>query len=301
MKREAVKYLMQAQGISHRRACRLIRQPRNTDLYRSVKDPQVALRQRLHELSRVRVRYGYRRLHVLLRREGCTHGRNTTYRLYVEERLQLRSKLPRRRKMVVTRSLRLKPTEADQAWTMDFVADQLSSGAKIRALTIVDVFSREALAIEVGSRLRSEHVVAALDRLVAAGRKPKYLFVDNGSEFSGRLLDLWAYRHRAHIDFSRPGKPTDNAHVESFNGSLRDECLNVHWFDSLDQAKVVVEAWRRDYNESRPHMALGNASPGEFARRSMACRKERLLERRKLTLAVVQKTEADQRSQLTRN
>ena len=128
--------------------------------------------------------------HVLLRREGCTHGRNTTDRLHLEERLQLRSKLPRRRKTVITRSLRVKPTEADQAWTMDFVADQLSSGAKIRALTIVDVFSREALAIEVGSRLRSEHVVAALDRLVAAGRKPKYLFVDNGAEFSGRLLDL---------------------------------------------------------------------------------------------------------------
>ena len=273
MKREAVKYLMQSHGISRRRACRLVGQSRATNLYRSVRDPQTALRQRMHELSRVRVRYGYRRLHVLLRREGHQHGRHTTYRLYVEESLQLRSKLPRRRKMVVTRNLRIKPSEVDQAWTMDFVSDQLAGGASIRALTIVDVFSREALAIEVGTRLRAEHVVAGLDRMIELGRKPKYLFVDNGSEFSGRLLDLWAYRHHVRIDFSRPGKPTDNGHVESFNGSLRDECLNVHWFDSLAQAKTVIEAWRREYNESRPHMALGNETPGEFARRSMACRK----------------------------
>ena len=272
MKREAVKYLMRSHGISHRRACRLMLQPRNTDLYRSTKDPLLAIRQRLHELSRTRVRYGYRRLHVLLRREGHGHGRHTTYRLYVEERLQLRSKLPRRRKMVVTRSLRIQPTEPNQAWTMDFVADELASGSKFRALTIVDVFTREALAIEVGSRLRSADVVAALDRIVAGGRKPQYLFVDNGAEFSGRLLDLWAYRHQVRIDFSRPGKPTDNGHVESFNGSLRDECLNVHWFDSLAQTRATIEAWRRDYNESRPHMSLGNESPTEFARRSMTCR-----------------------------
>lgn len=270
MKREAVQYLMRSHGISHRRACRLMLQPRNTDLYRSTRDPQLAIRQRLHELSKTRVRYGYRRLHVLLRREGHGHGRHTTYRLYVEERLQLRSKLPRRRKMAVTRTLRIKPAKANQAWTMDFVADELASGSKFRALTIVDVFTREALAIEVGSRLRSADVVAALDRLVASGRKPQYLFVDNGSEFSGRLLDLWAYRHQVRIDFSRPGKPTDNGHVESFNGSLRDECLNVHWFDTLAQARAEIEAWRRDYNECRPHMTLGNESPAEFARRSMA-------------------------------
>lgn len=270
MKREAVQYLMRSHGISHRRACRLMLQPRNTDLYRSTRDPQLAIRQRLHELSKTRVRYGYRRLHVLLRREGHGHGRHTTYRLYVEERLQLRSKLPRRRKMAVTRTLRIKPAKANQAWTMDFVADELASGSKFRALTIVDVFTREALAIEVGSRLRSADVVAALDRLVAGGRKPQYLFVDNGSEFSGRLLDLWAYRHQVRIDFSRPGKPTDNGHVESFNGSLRDECLNVHWFDTLAQARAEIEAWRRDYNECRPHMTLGNESPAEFARRSMA-------------------------------
>ena len=151
---------------------------------------------------------------------------------------------------------------------MDFVSDQLANGTKFRALTIVDVFSRESLAIEVGQRLRGENVVATLDRLLSEGRSPKYLFVDNGSEFSGRTLDLWAYHHKVRIDFSRPGKPTDNSYVETFNGSLRDECLNVNWFDTLAQAKALIEAWRQDYNESRPHMSLGNASPAQVARQA---------------------------------
>ena len=150
---------------------------------------------------------------------------------------------------------------------MDFVADQLVDGRSIRALTIVDVFSREALAIDVGARLRAEHVVAALNRLVAQRGRPKVMFADNGSEFTGRLLDLWAYHHQVRLDFSRPGRPTDNCFIETFNGSLRDECLNVHWFTSLDEARAIVEAWRIDYNESRPHMALNGVPPGEFARR----------------------------------
>lgn len=268
MKREAVNYAMSHHRISHRRACRLIRQGRSTNLYRSVKDPRLALRQRMREIAQVRVRYGYRRMHVLLRREGYEHGRHLTYRIYGEERLQLRSKLPKRRKMVVTRQVKIKLTGPDQAWSMDFVSDQLASGAKFRALTIVDVFTREALAISVGQRLRGEDVVETLDRLGQQGRRPKYLFVDNGSEFSGRTLDLWAYHHKVRIDFSRPGKPTDNSFIETFNGSLRDECLNVNWFDTLGQAKAIIEAWRRDYNETRPHMSLGNATPSEKARQA---------------------------------
>lgn len=267
MKRDVVAYLMSHHGVSQRRACTLMRQHRSTHRYRSVRDPQLPLRQRMRDIAQVRVRYGYRRIHVLLRREGWRHGRSQTYRLYTEERLQLRSKLPRRRKMVVQRSQRICPRGPDEAWTMDFVADQLANGTRFRALTVVDVFTREALAIEVGQRLKGEDVVATLDRVVASGRKPRYLFVDNGSEFSGRMLDLWAYHHKVRIDFSRPGKPTDNGHVETFNGSLRDECLNVHWFDSMPHAKAIIEAWRRDYNESRPHMALADVAPGEFARR----------------------------------
>jgi putative transposase len=135
-------------------------------------------------------------------------------------------------------------------------------------LTVVDVFTREALAIDAGVRLRADDVVRTLNRLVAQRGKPKYLFADNGSEFTGRLMDLWAYQQGTRIDFSRPGKPTDNAFVETFNGSLRDECLNVHWFESLNHAREIIEHWRQDYNESRPHMALGNVSPGQFARRA---------------------------------
>jgi len=253
--------------ISQRRACRLVKQHRSNQYYRSVKDPRHDLRLRMREIAKVRVRYGYRRVHVLLRREGWQVGRNQAYRLYREEGLQLRSKLPRRRKMAVLRHERIRPRRPDEAWSLDFVADQLADGRKFRALTVVDVYTREALAIEIGSRLRGEHVVATLDRIALQRRKPHYLFVDNGSEFSGRLLNLWAYHHKVRIDFSRPGKPTDNCYMETFNGSLRDECLNVHWFETLDQARAIIETWRRDYNESRPHMALGEAAPSDFARR----------------------------------
>jgi putative transposase len=202
---------------------------------------------------------------VLLKREGWSLGRNLAYRLYCEEGLQLRSKRPRRRKMGVTRRERFVPRRVNQAWSMDFVSDQLVDGRRIRALTIVDVFSREALAIEVGQRMRAENVVEVCNRLVAQRGKPKRVFVDNGSEFSGRMFDLWAYHHGVRIDFSRPGKPTDNCFIETFNGSLRDECLNVHWFETLEEAKVRIEAWRRDYNESRPHQALRDQTPVEFA------------------------------------
>ncbi len=222
----------------------------------------------MREIARTRVRYGYRRIHVLLRREGWTLGRSQVYRLYTEESLQLRSKLPKRRKMMVARRERYVPRRPNQAWSMDFVADQLVNGNRFRPLTIVDVFSREALAIEVGKQLRAENVVDVCNRLVATRGAPKRVFTDNGSEFSGGMFDLWAYHHGMHIDFSRPGKPTDNSFVESFNGSLRDECLNVPWFDSLEDAKEKIEGWRRDYNESRPHQALNEQTPAEFAARS---------------------------------
>jgi len=170
--------------------------------------------------------------------------------------------------MIVARRERARASAANEIWSLDFVSDQLANGMRFRALTVVDIFTREALAIEVGQRLGGEHVVAVLNQLVAQRRAPKYLFVDNGSEFSGRLLDLWAYHCKTRIDFSRPGKPTDNCYVETFNGSLRDECLNLHWFDTLADAKATIEAWRRDYNGTRPHMALKDVAPEEYARQN---------------------------------
>jgi putative transposase len=268
LKREVVQYVIEHYRLPLQRACRLMKQARSVQYYRSVKDPKVALRRRMRELAQVRVRYGYRRLHVLLKREGWQVGKNQTYRLYCKEQLQLRSKRPKRRKMAVSRVSRITPRSANEAWSMDFVADQLADGSKFRSLTIVDVFTREALAIEVGLRLRAEHVVAALNRLAAQRGAPTCLFVDNGSEFTGLLLDLWAYHHQTNIDFSRPGTPTDNSYIETFNGSFRDECLNVHWFASMAEAQATIEAWRRDYNENRPHMALDDMTPAAFARQN---------------------------------
>ena len=259
-------YIVSHYDLKTRRACRLVKQTRSMQYYRSVKDPRNDLRAQMREIARTRVRYGYRRIHVLLRRDGWKVGKDQMYRLYREEQLQLRSKLPKRRKMVVMRRERIRPRAANEVWSLDFVSDQLANGTRFRALTVVDVFSREALAIEVGQRLGGENVVAILNQLSAQREAPKYLFVDNGSEFSGRLLDMWAYHSKARIDFSRPGKPTDNCYVESFNGSLRDECLNVHWFETINDAKAIIEIWRRDYNESRPHTALNDVAPQVYAR-----------------------------------
>jgi putative transposase len=265
LKRPVVKYIQDHYGITQRRACRLMELHRSVCRYRSVMDPKLELRQRMRELAHSRVRYGYRRIHVLLRREGWRLGRDQVYRLYCEEALQLRSKLPKRRKMAVTRRERYVPRRTNQAWSMDFVSDQLTNGERFRALTIVDVFSREALAVHVGKQLRAENVVEVCNGLVVKRGAPRRVFTDNGSEFSGRMFDLWAYHHGVRIDFSRPGKPTDNCFIESFNGSLRDECLNVHWFESMEEAKERIEAWRIDYNVSRPHQALQEKTPAEFA------------------------------------
>ena len=268
LKRPVVEYIQGHYGISKRRACRLVKLHRSACRYRSVMDPKIGLRRRMRQLARARVRFGYRRIHVLLRREGWRLGRDQAYRLYREEGLQLRSKLPKRRKMLVTRRERYVPERTNQAWSMDFVFDQVTNGQRFRALTIVDVFSREALAIRVGKQLRGENVVEVCNALVAQRGAPKRVFTDNGSEFSGRMFDLWAYHHGVRIDFSRPGKPTGNCFIESFNGSLRDECLNVHWFESMEEAKARIEAWRIDYNESRPHQALQEETPAQFVMRA---------------------------------
>jgi putative transposase len=263
--KKVVEYVTVCHGYSERRACALTRQHRSAQRKPSRRDPRLELRQRMHEIAQTRIRYGYRRIQIMLRREGWPISRNLVYRLYREEGLALRSKRPRRRKMVVHREARIKPSRPNQVWSLDFVHDQLSGGQKFRILTVVDVYSREGLAIEVDYRLRGENVVEVLNSLVRQRGAPKFLFADNGAEFTGHLVDLWAYHHNVRIDFSRPGKPTDNAFIETFNGSLRDECLNLHWFDNLAEARRLIEVWRIDYNVSRPHMGIGNIPPKEYA------------------------------------
>jgi len=261
-----VEYLSVSYQISERRACRVARMHRGTFRYRGCKDPRTELRMRIREIAQTRVRYGYRKILVLLHREGWEVGKTLVQRLYQEEGLALKHRPKRRRRAAERRPERMRTTEVNQAWSLDFVADQLSDGRRFRALTIVDVHTRESLAIEVGQALKGSDVVDVLNRLRIERRAPKVLFCDNGAEFTSQIMDLWAYQNGVKIDFSRPGKPTDNAYVESFNGTLRAECLDTHWFETLTEARESIEAWRREYNETRPHRALGERTPNEFAK-----------------------------------
>jgi len=207
------------------------------------------------------VRYGYRRVHVLLRREGWDVNIKKTHRIYNGLGLQLRNKAPKRRVKAKLRNDRKTATQVNETWAMDFVHDQLATGKKIRVLTVVDTFSRFSPIIDPRFSYRAEDVVRSLDRVCAEVGYPATIRVDQGSEFVSRDLDLWAYAKGVTLDFSRPGKPTDNAFIEAFNGRLRAECLNAHWFLTLDDARLKLEDWRKYYNEDRPHGAIGNKPP----------------------------------------
>ena len=186
------------------------------------------------------------------------------YRIYTEEGLAVRTK--KRKKLVsAVRVVRPVATNPNERWSMDFVSDSLHDGRRFRALTLVDQFSRESPAIEVGRSIPGSQVVAVLERLAKTTGLPKIITVDNGPEFTGRALDDWAHRNGIKLDYSRPGKPTDNAYIESFNGRLRQECLDQHWFSSLEDAKIKIETWRINYNEQRPHSSLGDQTPRAYA------------------------------------
>lgn len=265
--REVVQYLMGRYQVSERRATLSARFCRSSLRYRSCRDPQTALRQRLRELAQTRVRFGYRRLLVLLRREGWELGTHRLYRVYTEEGLALRRKRPWRHATAVHREQRRPATARNEIWSMDFVSDELADGRRFRALTVLDLFTRECLAIDIGQGLSGRDVVATLERLRHERGLPQRIYCDNGSEFVSAAMDLWAYTNAVLMDFSRRGKPTDNAAIESFNGRVREECLNVNWFASLADAQQKVDAFRWDYNEHHPHRSLKGLSPREFAQR----------------------------------
>ena len=262
-----VPYLCHVYQVSARQACRTFRCARATYQYQSRRDPRTALRQRMRELTQTRVRYGYRKITILLKREGWQVGKNLVCRLYQEEGFALHPQSVRRRKAIVTRREPVRLTRPNEVWSLDFVSDQLADGRRFRALTVLDVFTRECLAITAGASLRGEHVITVLNQILRDREAPKKLFCDNGSEFTSQILDLWAYQHQVKLDFSRPGNPTDNAYIESFNGTLRRECLNTQWFVSLEDAQQQLNAWRQEYNASRPHRALQDRTPAEFAKR----------------------------------
>jgi len=256
--------------VSIRRACAVLGTERSTYHYKSRRDDQAELKQRIREIAETRVRYGYRRIHVLLRREGWPVNAKRVYRLYHEMGLQLRNKTPKRRVKAKLRDDRKDATTVNETWAMDFVHDQLATGRRLRVLTIVDTYSRFSPAVDPRFSYRGEDVVQTLERVCRQVGYPKAIRVDQGSEFISRDLDLWAYQKDVTLDFSRPGKPTDNAFIESFNGKFRAECLNAHWFMSLDDARNKMEEWRRDYNEVRPHSAIGNKVPIALLNRSEA-------------------------------
>lgn len=219
---------------------------------------------RLKDLAMTRVRFGYLRLTVMLKREGWAVGKKRIYRLYRQLGLQMRTK--RRKKLA---SAQRGPVEvaarANQRWSMDFITDRLEDGRYFRTLTVVDQYTRECPVLEPALSLTAAKVADCLDRVAAVRGYPQSITVDNGSEFCSRIMDAWAYRNHVKLDFIRPGKPTENGYIESFNGRLRDECLNTELFWSIPDARDKLEKWRLDYNHQRPHSALANLPPAAFA------------------------------------
>jgi putative transposase len=252
--------------------------------YCSTRDRQEALRQRLRELAAVRVRFGYRRLTVLLKREGWRVNAKRIYRLYDQEGLTVRTK-PRKKLASRARVPLPAPTRPNERWSMDFVSARTVDGRWFRTLTVLDIYTRESLALIADRSLTGVKVAAALTPIVRHRGAPTAITVDNGGEFVSRAMDVWAYAHDVRLEFIRPGKPVENAFIESFNGRLRDECLNAHVFGSTSEAQQVLDTWREDYNHVRPHSALQDRTPAEMGamwvdsrepRESTAARKDRI-------------------------
>ena len=251
--------------ISERRACQLVGLSRTVLHYESKAQPDNEhLQARLIELAGERRRFGYRRLHALVRREGVRANHKRIYRLYREAGLAVR----RRRKrhgVAIERQVLERPAGPNQVWSMDFVSDALANGRRIKVLTIVDDYSKEAIDLVADFGISGLYVTRALDQAARFRGYPKAIRTDQGPEFTGKALDQWAYRRGVQLKMIQAGKPTQNAFIESFNGRFRDECLNDHWFTTLAEARILISAWRQDYNQCRPHSALDYLTPAEFA------------------------------------
>jgi putative transposase len=258
-----VGHLIERFKCSERRACSALAVCRAMVRYQSRRVVAPELVADLRQVAMERPRFGYRRLHVMLRRKGWTVNRKLVLRLVRENGWLVRRKL-RKKLAAVPRVQVPQPTRRNEAWAMDFVHDGTAAGRTFRTLNVVDRFTRECLVIEVATSITGERVVAVLALLVAMRGTPQSIRVDNGPEFISKALDSWAFENGISLHFIRPAKPTENGHIESFNGRLRDECLNVNWFVDLGDAKEKIELWRRDYNEVRPHSSLGYLTPMEY-------------------------------------
>lgn len=249
--------------LSERRVCRLLGLSRSVLHYTSQRRDD-GLQRRLVELAGERRRFGYRRLHILVEREGFVVNHKRVHRLYREAGLAVRKRRKRERVAVERRPLQI-PSGPNHTWSMDFVFDALANGRPIKCLTVVDDCTKEAVEIAVARRINGQGVADILEAVCRFRGYPTAIRTDQGPEFTGRALDQWASANDVKLVLIQPGKPTQNAYIESFNGKFRDECLNEHWFVSLEHAKATITAWRRDYNEVRPHSSLGNHTPSAFA------------------------------------
>ena len=268
-RRLAAAHVRDAFGVSERRATRVIGMHRSTARYSARPDESGELRERMRRLAADCPRAGYRMMLDRLRWEGTPVNHKRVYRLYRDEGLQL----PKRRRKYL-RSVRRQPLSPavglNSRWSMDFMSDALADGRRFRVFNVIDDFSRECLAIEVGTSLPGMVVTRVLDRVAESRGLPDVIVVDNGPEFRGREMDAWACRRGVRLHFIDPGKPMQNAFVESFNDKFRYECLNAHYFVGLEDARRRIENWRREYNELRPHRSLGRIPPAAFARRAAA-------------------------------
>ena len=264
VEREAVAHLSAVLGLSERRACRVIGADRTSMRYRRRRSDDGLLRARLRALANERHRFGYRRLFILLRRDGEVSGRNRIYRLYREEGLSVRRRKARRR-AVGTRAPILVTPHANARWSLDFVHDQFANGRRFRILNIVDDVTRECLAAVPDTSISGLRVARELTRLIDERGQPSMIVSDNGTEFTSNAILSWAAGRRIDWHYIAPGKPMQNAYVESFNGRMRDELLNESLFFGLDHARADVAAWVADYNTERPHSSLGYKTPAAFA------------------------------------
>ncbi len=255
---------MTSLGRSIRKSCILVGLSRASYDYKPVSRKDTELREKIRELAYQRRRFGCPRIHLMLRREGLVINHKRTERIYREEGLSLR-KRKRRKTAAMGRVILPAPERPNERWSMDFVSDRIVTGRRFRALVIVDDYSRECLAIEVDTSLGGRRVVNVLKKLSEVRGLPEVITIDNGLEFTSKVLDEWAYRRGVKLNFIRPGKPIENAYAESFIGRLRDECLNENWFINFNHAREVIENWRIDYNENRPHTSLGGLTPMEYA------------------------------------
>ncbi len=259
-RRTAVTLAMHTATISERRACRFTGFARSSQRYVTQRPARTELRVRLQELASQRPRWGVQRLQILLKREGYVANHKLVERIYREEGLAVRRRHAKKLVAIPRVPLPL-PAGANDRWSIDFVSDALGDGRKIRALTIVDDYTRECPAIEVDFSLSGERVVRVLEHLALTRGLPRAIVLDNGPEFVSHALDQWAHRRGVALQFIEPGKPVQNAYIESFNGRFRDECLNQHHFLGLNDARGLIEGWRSDYNRLRPHTSLSGSSP----------------------------------------